>query len=523
VAAEDTHYEVLGVAENASTAEVEAAVAQLAHVASALALTAPAQADALWLRIRQISRDLLSGDERRRAYDQSLPGHVARPRTSAPEKAALAAPVVMGTAIRPRQARVAPLSARSGRRSLRKGAADLGVALALMAAVSLLFVQPWNWGHSTVTPSAPLALSAAGPQQGDAYRSGEAVQLHWTSAGRNAIYRVQIGRGTSLKDRFVAFLPAWRRVLTDQTSYTFHALGPQFYFWRVQAMVGGTWQPWSQTSVLAVAAPQVSIPNPRGGSVRNIRPGRTRLCWTPVAGAAGYSVSVDARSPLSTTATCVSVNLGNGVHHWRVAATARGVRLYIGAYSTAVTLRAIAARRHVTAAKPRASTHSQPAAHQSGSSGSQAGTTVVIAPPNAVAVAAAQEPASGAHTTSHQRSSAGNAGPTPHQGPARQPVSISTPRRAPAVHRIPPGKSPQPFPAQPSPPAPPGQGTPRTAPPAPHNPPPTVYAAPTPQPTPPPGHAFVAAITPPVPPKASPTQSAHVWVVPPTPGTSPAP
>jgi hypothetical protein len=438
VGAEDTHYDVLGIPEDASTADIESAVAQLAHVASALALTAPAQADALWVRIRQISKDLLSGDERRQRYDGSLRGREAPPRVPAPGVAP-AAPVVMESAIRPRSAvAVRDTGLRRAGRA-RRGIADLGVALALMAAVAVLFLQPWNWTHlQSVSPG--LALSLKGPAQGKAYASGQSVRLRWSPVGRGTIYRLEIGRGSALADRALAFLPPWRTILTERTDYTLRVVGAQFYFWRVQAQVGGVWHPWSAVSVFAVAAPHAAVPAIRAtpGSVVHSR--RARLCWGAVPGAVGYRLRIDGHKTVATRSTCTSVTLAPGTHRWQVEAVVKGIQDYLGAYSAPATIRVILPRHSsgVVHRKPAARTH--PSRSSRSSSGRGSG-TVVVAPPNAVAAVTTPT----ARTVA--RSSGGRKGTSHRVKPVRRrtlPASTHSapppPPAVPVVHRTPAGR-----------------------------------------------------------------------------------
>jgi hypothetical protein len=467
------------VSEDASTAEVEAAVAQLAHVASALALTAPAQADALWLRIRQISRDLLSGDERRRVYDQALQGRARRERTST--ATAAPPPVAMDSSVRP-QASGRSVPAARPRRRWRSLAADLGVAVAVMAAVTALFFQPWNWGHvSPATP--PLALSASGPQQGNAYRSGDTVQLHWSSLGPGTIYRLQIGRGTALADGAIAFVPPWRSILTDRTSYRFRALGAQFYFWRVRGLVSGHWHPWSSTEILAVAAPSVGVPAARqirSGSI--LHPGRAKLCWTAVGDAAGYLVRVDGRAPISTRSTCMSVTFAAGTHHWQVAATTRGVKLYAGAYSAPATIRVVKRRTVSRATHVRRVGSAQTSSRRGGSGNRGSGNqgTIVVAAPSSVA--AVYRSGSTSRHSSHRARSGRSAHATRQRRSTAQPVSPPPPPRVPAFHRIPrtAGNHPPPV-SRPAPVSPPS---------------PAVTATSAPQATPTSGRVFYPAVAP---------------------------
>jgi hypothetical protein len=73
-------YSLLGVAPDATTEQLTAAVERLARQANALAVTAPERARHLRDQVRAIKQDLLSGAEARQRYDEAL----ARPTPSPP-------------------------------------------------------------------------------------------------------------------------------------------------------------------------------------------------------------------------------------------------------------------------------------------------------------------------------------------------------------------------------------------------------------------------------------------------------
>jgi curved DNA-binding protein CbpA len=77
-------YSVLGLSPAASADEIAVAVERLSRQASALAVTAPERSQQLREVTRAIKRDLLSGQDSRRRYDQSLrPGGPADPASAA--------------------------------------------------------------------------------------------------------------------------------------------------------------------------------------------------------------------------------------------------------------------------------------------------------------------------------------------------------------------------------------------------------------------------------------------------------
>lgn len=68
----DDWYAYLRLSPEAPTAEIEGAVERLSRQASALAATAPERSQSLRETIRAIKRDLLSGPENRRRYDERV-------------------------------------------------------------------------------------------------------------------------------------------------------------------------------------------------------------------------------------------------------------------------------------------------------------------------------------------------------------------------------------------------------------------------------------------------------------------
>jgi Double zinc ribbon len=98
----DDWYTYLRLRPEATTAEIEGAVERLSRQASALAATAPERSQSLRETIRGIKRDLLSGPENRRRYDERVrqpawPTHPpAAPAPAAPPRGS-AASVLPGT------------------------------------------------------------------------------------------------------------------------------------------------------------------------------------------------------------------------------------------------------------------------------------------------------------------------------------------------------------------------------------------------------------------------------------------
>lgn len=361
MASEQSHYHILGVSPDASEEEIEAQLWRLADRAMALSHTASSQADELWIRIRRIRRDLLSGADRRQAYDAEL-RRAAAPPIEDPIAAPVNAPrpsdldellwfarasaemnqaqhgiepetVIASRAVRPRPA-AAPSSRYEPEPNRPRRAFGAGAAAVAMLLIAALLVQPWQWHFGGTTPARPLAVSSSGSHPGSSYASGQNILLHWSRADRNSVYELQLARTRQVTRPRVALVTPFRTVFTRGRSYTFRAEGAEFYYWHVR--VGRT-GPWSKPQVLAVAAPRVGTPEiltPANRSTR--RPGRTKLCWSSVPGAVGYPVRLDAATHTVTHGTCFTATLRPGTHRWTVAALMRAARVYRGKYAPVV-------------------------------------------------------------------------------------------------------------------------------------------------------------------------------------------
>lgn len=405
----DDHYEILGVEKSAAPEEIEASLWRLADRAMALQHTSPAESDALWLRVRRIRRDLLGGEERRRAYNAELlkssvagdvpvAGNVkigsadidplvwfalasAEMSGTVPETAAESA--IASRAVKPLPRTSRPRVTPRARARFRSGASDAGIAIVLMSLVAVLLIQPWNW-RATASPARALALSAVGLHIGKAFVSGQPVYLHWSRAGKVAVYHLQVASTRSVVLPSAAFLDSQRTVLTTKTSYRLRVVGAQLYYWRVQALTGGVWHAYSRPRIFSVGRPRVASPvalRPTNGSVH--RPGPVRLCWSRVSTAALYRVTVDRRRSLAVYGTCTTIIVAAGLHHWSLAAVVVAARSYTGEQSSVASFLVRRRKwRHVKALPAR--TFSSPATSPALPSRSGA---VYLAPPVTLAAA----------------------------------------------------------------------------------------------------------------------------------------
>jgi curved DNA-binding protein CbpA len=141
-------YSVLGLSPAASADEIAVAVERLSRQASALAVTAPERSQQLREVIRAIKRDLLSGQDSRRRYDQSLrPGGPAAPAPAAPLGAPPAGSPVSPTAAPPAAPAVASAA---------------GWPAAAPAAPAVASAAGWPAAAGTAASAGPPAAPPAG-------------------------------------------------------------------------------------------------------------------------------------------------------------------------------------------------------------------------------------------------------------------------------------------------------------------------------------------------------------------------
>ena len=287
---ERNHYQVLMLEPTASREEIAPALRRLSDQAALLAYAAPQRSHELWERIRQIREDLLLDPERRAAYDRSL--FAAREAVSASAERVAAPP-----SARIRERQPAP------RRRAFVGQ-TLGSAAVLAAAVALFVVL----GHRARTSRPPgplaLALSSTGLQHRYQYVSGQMVHLRWSAVPHALVYRVQVAAGRHISKNLAVFrLPILTR-LSLGTTYALKVVGPQVYYWRIQAYVRDRWTPYSHAQQFVVARPTVIVPAPRAPAVRIARGPTPRSSHPVVAAVVRRSpVRIAARSGGRTVPT----------------------------------------------------------------------------------------------------------------------------------------------------------------------------------------------------------------------------
>jgi serine/threonine protein kinase len=164
--------------------------------------------------------------------------------------------------------------------------------------------------------------------------SGSKVKLQWSSVSQATDYRLQVAtRATDPSDSIVFKHPLLTKV-TSHTSYSLKVVGYQYYFWRVQAQVGGKWNPYSASQHFSVAMPTVGKPVallPRNGTRSTAR--QIRLCWSEVKGAANYTLGVSGWGTRRVAGTCSWISVRPGAYQWRVAARLKAAQIYTGPYS----------------------------------------------------------------------------------------------------------------------------------------------------------------------------------------------
>src|SRR5205807_2023127 len=146
-------------------------------------------------------------------------------------------------------------------------------------------------------------------------------------------YRLQIATSATDPSDAVLFSHPLKTVFTDKTSYRLKVIGAQFYYWRVQASVGGSFQKYTPSIHFAVAKPAVGIPRPLSppNGVRKTA-GRVSLCWSGVSGSVGYVLKLNGSNHL-VSGTCFTISTSPRTYSWSVAARVQGVQIYTGDFS----------------------------------------------------------------------------------------------------------------------------------------------------------------------------------------------
>jgi hypothetical protein len=355
VTAVDNHYEFLGLEPSATQEEIEGAIARVSEQAITLVYTSPQRSSDLWERIRQMRRDLLATPEGRQVYDEALLrrrklAQEPRPATEAPRPFRLpeeASPIPI-----PLPARAVPATTAESRED---NGDTRGIAwpYALVAAAAVLaIVASALLAHdSASTPSrrpVAMSLSQLGAAHGSKFVSGHYVTLAWTRVPRASAYRLQVATTPGDPSDAVVFAHPTSTVKVSKPTYHLKVTGAQWYYWRVQALVGGKWQRYTHSIHFAVAKPKITKPvalAPETGIVKGGK--RARLCWSPVQGAVGYRLRIGGQKTRTVRNTCVTLSVRPKTYHWSVAALVQGAGVYTGAYSVAAALQ-VHPRRHAT-------------------------------------------------------------------------------------------------------------------------------------------------------------------------------
>jgi len=314
------HYHLLGVDVSAPRQVVQTAVDRLAERANALAYSSPERSSELWNRIHIIKTDLLSGDKQRSAYDHSLlsavPAIVYRP---------VAPPPVPASVVH----RAGPRRTDFAWRRL--GWAGVMLAAVMASAIAFFAYKP---GGRNPAHAVAMALASSGPHRGAAFVSGQRVNLSWTAVPGATRYLVQIAASPhALRHAALSAYPH-RSLVTRRNAARWPVIGAQLYYWRVRPYVGGRWGTYTRWQRFAVAQPVIGTPTllrPLDGVTSFAR--HMTLCWSAVRGGVGYRLQIRGMALRSSTRTCDTVEVRPGTYRWTVAAQARGVRMYQGAYA----------------------------------------------------------------------------------------------------------------------------------------------------------------------------------------------
>ncbi|HZU11671.1 MAG TPA: hypothetical protein VFB58_02440 [Chloroflexota bacterium] len=410
-----SHYDVLGLDLSASPSAIRASLRRLVRHADELAYHDAAASAALWERIRQIQRDLLSGHARRSAYDLALL-HAAGMATSATaEPVELPRPPLRVDAARPvtQHQRVPILPA----------ALVAGIIL-LVAAFSVLSLAR----HGVQTARPPVAgLYTGGP-----VHSGQTVHLHWSHVPHATLYRVQILTGQS------ASASQWRSarvVTTHHTGIDLAVVGRQTYRYRVQALVNGHWTRFGHARSFTVLPPVVS--RPVALQVRRTTHHSALLCWHTVPHAIGYRLHVGGAGTRVVHGTCAWVVLKPGRHGWSVAALVPGTQTYMGptAGGGQFVVRASPPRLIAAGGPGRQSRHATASTHAGHSTGAgktvAARTTGTTSGAASRGVAAVVKTTGGHHRTTSRRTTVPTRVPTspPATRTPSRPRPTAPPRR----------------------------------------------------------------------------------------------
>jgi hypothetical protein len=215
-------------------------------------------------------------------------------------------------------------------------------ALVAAAAVLAIVASALLAHDSGISPSrrpVAMSLSQLGAVRGSKFVSGQLVTLAWTTIPSASVYRIQIATTPGDPSDSVVFAHASTTLKVRKPTYHLKVTGQQWYYWRVQALVGGTWQHYTRSIHFAVAKPKVTKPIALAPETGVGKGGKhARLCWSPVQGAIGYRLRVQGQKTRTVHSTCLTLSVRPKTYHWSVAALVKGAGVYTGAYSVAAVL-----------------------------------------------------------------------------------------------------------------------------------------------------------------------------------------
>lgn len=323
------HYQQLGLDMSADTVTVRQAVDHLATEADRLAFVSPEESRAVWTHVRQIKRDLLSGSERRYAYDRMLlsflPPEVGSADAFAPPPIPLSdRPTSAIRATAPLQQRT-PLPAIVILR---------GVAVALLLALlgTFLLHQYFSEPHGSLKAGRLREGGSGKPP----FPSGKVITLRWNRVPHASMYGVEIATVLTDPSDKVVFQHHPRSYFTTATNFRLQVVGPQLYYWRIQSLVSSVWAAYTPSHHFAVSAPHPQPPRlllPLDGATESTQ--HVRMCWSGVSNAVVYRLRISRLGMVSVRNRCVALALQPGAYTWAVATGLHAARLVVGPYAAA--------------------------------------------------------------------------------------------------------------------------------------------------------------------------------------------
>lgn len=156
-------------------------------------------------------------------------------------------------------------------------------------------------------------LAVSGKHSGRALDVVTPIRLSWKSRPAAQTYHLQLTAAYG----HPSFSHPLLSIHLTHPSYTLRLTVPGTYYWRVRGQNGSIWGPYSFAhslqTVVTLARPVTLIP-PNHAQVQ----GMVRFCWSPVAGAVGYTLDVTRHGVLHARGTCTWARLARGKYQWKV-------------------------------------------------------------------------------------------------------------------------------------------------------------------------------------------------------------